>query len=64
MKDNKMSKVYTVPVIEIDENDLGIELPDELMKDMGWEAGDTIVWTENGDSSWTLTVKRGENGTT
>jgi len=59
-----MSKVYTVPVIEMEDDDLGIELPDELIEDMGWQPGDEIIWTDNGDSSWTLTVKRGENGTT
>jgi hypothetical protein len=63
MKDNKMSKVYTVPVIDMDDNDVGIELPDELMEDMGWQPGDEIVWTDNGDGSWTLTVKRGEDAT-
>lgn len=53
-----MSKVYTVPVLEIDENDLGIELPDELMEDMGWEAGDTIVWTEQENGSWLLSIEK------
>lgn len=29
--------------------DLFIELPQELLKRMGWKIGDTIVWEEDGD---------------
>ena len=31
-----------------------IELPDSLMKKMGWEIGDTIDWQDNKDGSWSL----------
>ena len=38
-----MSKVYTSKVIEICENgDAIIELPKELMKDMGWKTNDLL----------------------
>ena len=38
-----MSKIYTSQVIEICENgDAIIELPDELMKEMGWKTNDLL----------------------
>ena len=38
-----MSKVYTSKVIEICENgDAIIELPKELMEDMGWKTNDLL----------------------
>jgi antitoxin component of MazEF toxin-antitoxin module len=38
-----MSKIYTSQVIEICENgDAIIELPDKLMKEMGWKTNDLL----------------------
>jgi antitoxin component of MazEF toxin-antitoxin module len=38
-----MSKIYTSQVIEICENgDAIIELPEELMKEMGWKTNDLL----------------------
>ena len=38
-----MSKIYTSQVIEICENgDAIIELPDELMEEMGWKTNDLL----------------------
>ena len=31
-----------------------IELPDSLIKKMGWKIGDTIDWQDNKDGSWSL----------
>ena len=31
-----------------------IELPDSLLKKMGWKIGDTIDWQDNKDGSWGL----------
>jgi hypothetical protein len=44
---------YTLP-IEQDGDDLILSFPDALMESVGWEVGDQVVWTENGDGSWTL----------
>ena len=39
----KKSKRYTTKVVEICENgDAIVELPDELVKELGWEVGDTL----------------------
>jgi len=32
-----------------------IQLPDDLVDRKGWKEGDTIVWTDNENGSWTLT---------
>ncbi|NBP03568.1 MAG: hypothetical protein EBU90_26435 [Proteobacteria bacterium] len=31
-----------------------IELPNSLIKKMGWKIGDTIDWHDNKDGSWSL----------
>jgi hypothetical protein len=36
------------------EDDCIVELPDDLMKEAGWEIGDTLKWIDNQDGSWTL----------
>jgi sulfite reductase beta subunit-like hemoprotein len=35
--------------------DLVLPLSDKLMREVGWEIGDTIRWTEQKDGSWHLT---------
>lgn len=38
-----------------DENgDLVLPLDDEIFAETGWNVGDTIKWTDNGDGSWTM----------
>ena len=44
--------------LEQDENgELILPLGDELCNSIGWKIGDTIVWTDNGDGSWTMSKK-------
>ena len=31
-----------------------LNLPDDLMKEMGWKEGDELVWEDQGDGSFTL----------
>jgi len=31
-----------------------IELPNSLLKKMGWKMGDTIDWHDNKDGTWSL----------
>ena len=41
--------------LEQDENgDLILPLGDELCSELGWKVGDTIVWTDLGDGSWSM----------
>jgi bifunctional DNA-binding transcriptional regulator/antitoxin component of YhaV-PrlF toxin-antitoxin module len=32
-----------------------ITFPDEMMKELGWQEGDELTWTDNGDGSFSLT---------
>ena len=43
-------------ILEVKEQDgyQYIELPDSLIKKMGWKIGDTIDWQDNKDGSWSL----------
>ena len=50
--------IYTTKVTEICENgDAIVELPDELVKELNWEIGDTLKFKTNKDGSFTLTKK-------
>jgi len=46
-------------IIEVQELDgeLYIEFPEELMKELDWNEGDVLVWTDNGNGSYTVTKK-------
>lgn len=39
---------------ETEDGDLILPLPNEVMDKVGWEIGDTLLWIDNGDGSWTL----------
>ena len=43
----------TLEVFEMD-GELYLELPNDFIKELGWAEGDTLVWTENDDGSYTL----------
>lgn len=55
MNDN----VYEAPIQVDSDGDLILVFPDELLAAMDWNEGDTLVWTQNNDGTWTL--KRNEN---
>ena len=58
MNDN----VYEAPIQVDSDGDLILVFPDELLAAMDWNEGDTLVWQQNDDGSWTLT--RNENSDT
>jgi len=37
--------------------ELILQFPDDLMAQAGWQPGDTLIWTDQGDGSWSLTRK-------
>ena len=43
----------TLEVFEMD-GELYLELPNDFIAELGWKEGDTLVWTENDDGSYTL----------
>ena len=40
-----------------DTGDLVLPLPTELLNQMGWDFGDTLIWDDNYDGSFTLSKK-------
>ena len=43
-----------VLTVKEDSDGMYLEFPDELVKELGWELGDTIRWTELDDGTWQL----------
>lgn len=39
------------------DNDGILTFPPDLLEMTGWKEGDVILWTDNGDGSWSLTKK-------
>ena len=31
-----------------------LELPDDLIKEVGWQIGDRLLWIDNNDGTWSL----------
>jgi len=56
--------MYTVKVIEDENGQLILPLPDEVLKHLGADIGDTIVWTDNNDGTFSLTRKEDNAKTT
>ena len=42
--------------------DTYLQLPDDMMKQAGWNLGDDIEWIDNKDGSWTLKKKEDIHG--
>lgn len=40
-----------------DTGELVMPFPPELLSQMGWDFGDTLVWEDNHDGSFTITKK-------
>jgi hypothetical protein len=48
-----MAQSRIVELIE-DGEDLILPLGDEIFDELGWQVGDTVNWSDNGDGSWTV----------
>lgn len=49
-----MSKrIYTKQLFEDNNGEYYMDLG-EVVGELGWEVGDTLLWTDNGDGSWSL----------
>jgi bifunctional DNA-binding transcriptional regulator/antitoxin component of YhaV-PrlF toxin-antitoxin module len=46
-------KSYTVK-LEQDGKDLILPLDEEMLKELGWDIGDKLIWTDNGDGTFTI----------
>lgn len=48
-------KTYTIELqYDTESDDVVLPLPDELVKQAGWELGDELEWIDNGDGSYSL----------
>lgn len=52
---------YSVEVKEDDAGDLYIDLPDELVKEMGWDIDTELVWTVHDDGKVSLRKRSDDN---
>lgn len=53
-----MSNHWTITLEEDPETkELILPFTEEILNTVGWKTGDTIVWKNNNNGSWTLTKK-------
>ena len=51
-------KSWTLTVEEDPETgDSILPFPPDLLESVGWKEGDNLLWSDNGDGSWSLTKK-------
>jgi len=43
-----------ITVTEDEDGELMLELPDDFMESLGWQAGDTLSWRQVSDMSWSI----------
>lgn len=55
-------------VVTVQENgktkELFLEFPPDALNQVGWDTGDTILWEDNEDGTWTLKKKEDDDETT
>lgn len=58
MSEIKPKLTWTIDVEEDPETgDSVIQLPPDLLANVGWKEGDILEWSDNGDGSWSLIKK-------
>jgi len=63
MSDNK-SWIITVEEADDGSGDLVLPLTDEIMESAGWKTGDTLIWTDLKNGSWSLKKKEDDESPT
>jgi len=56
------NNVYEAPIQVDSDGDLILVFPDELLEALVWKEGDSLLWINNEDGTWTL--KQNENSNT
>jgi len=50
--------IYTITIEEDPETgELVLPFSDEMLAQVGWNIGDTLVWKDEGNGSWSLSKK-------
>ena len=57
-----MEMIWTATVEEDSDGELCIVFPPESIEGLGWQLGDSIVWSDMGNCAWSL-KKRKTNDT-
>lgn len=55
-----MTSVRVAVKYDVDTDEYYIDLPEEVLKETGFKPGDTIVWTDNKNGSFSLAKKKEE----
>ena len=42
------------PIIADSDGELILQFPDDMMEELGWEVGDSLVWKQLDDGKWSL----------
>lgn len=57
-----MTKSWVLEIQEDPETgDAILEFPPELLESAGWKEGDTLVWEDMGNGSWSLSKKSSDS---
>jgi hypothetical protein len=56
MTEEKKSWILTVEE-DPETGDSILPFPPDLLEEVGWKEGDSLLWSDNGDGSWSLTKK-------
>lgn len=58
-----MTNSWTIKLIEDPKTgDLILPLTSDILNQVGWDEGDTLLWEELPSGSWSLTKKEEKNG--
>lgn len=52
--------MFTIEVEADSDGELMLTFPDELMDALDWQPGETVVWEDNEDGSWTITKRNND----
>lgn len=50
--------MYTVKIIEDENGQLFLPFPDEVLKHLGADIGDTLEWSDNNDGTFSIVKKQ------
>lgn len=56
----KGAKMAVVKLVEDENGELILPLDNDIFSDLGWEVGDTVVWKDLGNGSWSIAKKEPE----
>ena len=57
MSEEKQDTKFSVELQEDENGDLIMPIPSELLAQMGWDEGDTLIWEDSFNGSYSLRKK-------